>query len=142
MRHTSVVKHSIPTTASPIRQPLRRILQALKSAVSNEVHRMLDHNIIRPSNSPWSSPVVMIRKKDGSWCSCIDYRKLNAVTCHDAYPLAGLVGEECLIYLDDIIVFSSSFEEHLLRLTRILQALRGAGLQLKPSKCHFAHQEV
>ena len=52
MGHTSVVKHSIPTTASPIRQPLRRIPQALKGAVSNEVHRMLDHNIIRPSNSP------------------------------------------------------------------------------------------
>ena len=51
MGHTSVVKHSIPTTASPIRQPLRRIPQALKGAVSNEVHRMLDHNIIRPSNS-------------------------------------------------------------------------------------------
>ena len=52
MRHTSVVKHSISTTASPIRQLLRRIPQALKSAVSNEVHRMLDHNIIHPSNSP------------------------------------------------------------------------------------------
>ena len=56
--------------------------------------------------------------------------------------LAGLTGEECLIYLDDIIVFSSSFKEHLLRLTKVLQALQKAGLQLKPTRCHFAHKEV
>ena len=79
MGHTSVVKHSIPTTASPIRQPLRRIPQALKGAVSNEVHRMLDHNIIRPSNSPWLSLVIMVWKKDGSWRFCFDYHKLYAV---------------------------------------------------------------
>ena len=55
--------------------------------MSTEVQRMLDHNVIRPSSSPWSSPVVMVRKKDGNWRFCIDYRKLNAVTCRDAYPL-------------------------------------------------------
>ena len=61
---TSVVEHSIPTTGPPIRQPLRWIIQALKSVVSTEVHRMLDNDVIRPSSSPWSSPVIM---KDGSW---------------------------------------------------------------------------
>ena len=213
MAHTTAVKHSIPTTAFPIHQPLHRIPQALKYTVSSEVHRMLDHNIIHPSSSPWSSPVIMVHKKDGSWRFCIDYHKLNAVTCRDAYPLpridatldslvvatyfttldlasgywqvaveendkeksafstpeghfefnvmpfgltnapatfqrfmecilVGFVGEECLIYLDDIILFSSSFKEHLLRLTRIFQALQNVGLQLKPSKCHFAHKEV
>ena len=49
--------------------------------------------------------------------------------------LAGLVGEQCLIYLDDIIVFSSTFKEHLLHLSGVFQALNEAGLQLK---CHFA----
>ena len=210
---TSVVQHSIPTTGPPIRQPLRRIPQALKSVISSEVHRMLANDVIRPSSSPWSSPVIMVRKKDGSWRFCIDYRKLNAVTCRDAYPLpridatldslagatyfttldlasgywqvaveekdkektafsvpeghfefnvmpfgltnapatfqrlmecvlAGLVGEQCLIYLDDIIVFSSTFKEHLVRLSGVFQALNDAGLQLKPSKCHFALREV
>ena len=56
--------------------------------------------------------------------------------------LAGLVGGECLIYLDDIIIFSSSFRDHLLRLTKVFQTLQKAGLQLKPTKCHFAHREV
>ena len=51
------------------------------------VQCMLDHDVIHPSNSPWSSSVIMAKKKDGSWRFCIDYHKLNAVTCHNAYPL-------------------------------------------------------
>ena len=56
--------------------------------------------------------------------------------------LSVLVGEQCLIYLDDIIVFSSTFKDHLVRLSGVFQALNDAGLQLKPSKCHFALREV
>ena len=56
--------------------------------------------------------------------------------------LAGLRGKQCLIYLDDIIVFSGSFPEHLKRLGNVFSALRGAGLKLKPSKCYFAQKEV
>ena len=56
--------------------------------------------------------------------------------------LAGLTGEQCLIYLDDIIVFSSTFEEHLQRPANVFIALRKAGLKLKPSKCFFAQKEV
>ena len=84
---TSVVTHSIQTMGSPIRQPLRRIPESLKTTVASEIDRMLDHDVIRPSTSPWSSPVVMVRKPDGSWRFCIDYRKLNAITHRDAYPL-------------------------------------------------------
>ena len=51
---------------------------------------MLDHDVIRPSNSPWSCSVIMVKKKDGNWRFCIDYHKLDAVTCHDAYPLPGI----------------------------------------------------
>ena len=148
---------------------------------------MLNQGVIRPSNSPWASPVVLVRKKDGTWRFCIDFRKLNSVTHRDAYPLpridatldslagakffstldlasgywqveleeedkektafttphglfefnvmpfgltnapatfqrlmecvlAGLTTEHSLIYLDDIIVFSATFQEHLSRL--------------------------
>lgn len=56
--------------------------------------------------------------------------------------LAGLSGEECLIYLNDLIVFSVSFKEHLECLARVFGALQRAQLKLKLSKCHFAQREV
>ena len=210
---TSVVQHEIVTEGRPIRQPVRRVPAALQEVVETEVRNMLQLGVVRPSHSPWSSPIVMVRKKDGSWRFCVDFRKLNAVTHRDAYPLpridatldtlhgaklfttldlasgywqvevkeedkektafstpqghfefnkmpfgltnapatfqrlmecilAGLTGDECLIYIDDIVVFSRTFLEHLQRLRRVFQRLRDASLRLKPPKCKFARKEV
>lgn len=83
---TTAVKHSISKTGSPIPQPISWLPEALKATVHTEVQQMLDNNIIRPSASPWSSPVGMLRKKNGSWCFCVDYRKLNSAH-QNAYPL-------------------------------------------------------
>ena len=52
-----------------------------------------------------------------------------------------VTGERCLIYLDDIIVFSTTFDEHLRRLTNVFSALRTAGLKLKPSKCFLPRRK-
>jgi len=84
---TSLVKHAVSTEGPPIRQPLRRLPVALKDVVQDEVNKMLQQGVVQPSKSPWSSPVVMVMKKDGSWRFCVDFRKVNAVTHKDAYPL-------------------------------------------------------
>jgi len=51
------------------------------------VQDLLDRDLIEPAHSAWSSPVVLVKKKDHSWRFCIDYHKLNSATIQDAYPL-------------------------------------------------------
>ena len=63
---TPTVKHKILTEGPPIRQPVRRLPEVLKSVLNGEVEKMLEQGVVRPSSSPWSSPIVMVRKKDGS----------------------------------------------------------------------------
>ena len=174
---------------------------------------MLENDIIEPSVSPWASPIVLVRKSDGTFRFCVDYRRLNSVTHQDAFPLPridatldnlgaarffstldlqsgywqvpvnecdrektafvtpsglyqfkcmpfgltnapatfqrlmnavlrGLTPSQCLVYLDDIIVFSSTFDEHIHRLRSVFGALRSANLKVKPRKCHLLQSEV
>ena len=86
--HTGRVQHEIHTgNSSPIRQHARRIPSGQREEARKLVQEMLKRDIIQPSSSPWSSPIVLVRKKDGSLRFCVDYRKVNAVTKKDAYPL-------------------------------------------------------
>ena len=181
----SNIQHEIHTRGAPIRQPFRRQNPYVRQMEQEQVSEMLEQDVIRPSISPWASPVVMVKKKDGSMRFCVDFRKLNTVTKKDAQPLpriddtleslhgakyfstldlksgywqvpiaeadkkktafctssgrlyefnrlpfglcnapatfsrlmdyvlSGLSWEICLYYLDDIIVFSTTWEEHL-----------------------------
>ena len=85
---TDLVTHVIDTgDSSPIKQPPRRVPFALRAKVDQLVNEMLDHGVITPSKSPWGSPVVLVTKKDGSSRFCVDYRRLNAVTKTDVFPL-------------------------------------------------------
>ena len=66
---------------------------------------MLEDGVIEPSNSTWSSPVILVRKKDGSYRFCADYRKLNLVTVKDFYPLPRI--DDTLSRLEKTRYFSS-----------------------------------
>ena len=212
--NTPLLEHAIETHGPLLRQPYRRQNPAVRKDEMAQVQQMLSSNVIRPSNSPWASPVVMVRKKDDSLCFCVDFRQLNAATIKDAHPLpriddlldalhgakwfstldlksgywqvpiteqdkakttfrtssgqlfefnqvpfglcnapatfsrlmdrvlAGLHWETCLFHLDDIIVFSSTWEEHLARLREVFERLRHAKLKLGAEKCSFAAKEV
>ena len=211
---TPLLEHTIETHGPPLCQPYRRQNPAVRREEMAQVQQMLASDIIRPSNSPWASPVVMVKKKDGSLRFCVDFRQLNAATVKDAHPLpriddlldalhgarwfstldlksgywqvpiqerdkektafrtssgqlyesnqvpfglcnapatfsrlmdrilSGLHWETCLFYLDDIIVFSSTWEEHLARLRQVFERLRHADLKLGAEKCTFAAKEV
>ena len=207
---TSLIEHEIRVTDPiPFKERYRRIPPGLYDEVRAHLKEMLDIGAIRPSQSPWASAVVLVRKKDGKLRFCIDLRKLNNRTVKDSYSLPRIedtldclngavwfssldlksgywqveMSEEskpltaftvgplgffecnrmpfgltnapatfqrlmetclselhlswCIIYLDDIIVFSSTPAEHLERLEAVFKRLEAAGLKLKPSKCEF-----
>ena len=83
-----IVEHKFDVgEAMPLRQQLYRVPIAKKEIIDMEVEKMLVKEIIRPSVSPWSSPIVLVTKPDGSARFCIDYLKVNSVTKKEAYPL-------------------------------------------------------
>ncbi|KAE9167228.1 hypothetical protein PF005_g28867 [Phytophthora fragariae] len=85
---TDLLEFSIDTgTQAPIKQRPYSFSQAEGYVMEAEVQQYLELNLIRPSTSPWASPVLMIRKPDGGIRFCIDYRRLNAVTIKDCYPM-------------------------------------------------------
>lgn len=212
---TDLVKHRIKLTDyTPFKDPYRRIPPSMYEEVRLHIKEMLEADAIRPSESPFSSNVVLVRKKDGSLRFCIDFRKLNSRTIRDAYTLpriddtidtligskyfskldlrsgywqveveeedkhltaftVGNLGffecqrmafgltnapasfqrlmercmgdmnlKECLIFLDDILIFSETFEDHLDRLEAVFSRLKQHGLKLKPSKCEFFKTSV
>ena len=208
----------IDTGNSPPKyQPARHIPFAAREEIARQLHQMQQQGIISPSSSPWASPVVLVRKKDGTLRFCIDFRQLNAVTKADVFPLpriddlldqlgkskffttldlaagywqvqmhasskektafithkglyqfnvmpfglrnapavfqrllqkvlAGLNHDNeapfVSVYLDDILVYSETFEDHLDHLQRVNSRLQNAGLKLKPTKCYFIRQQV
>ena len=85
---TSILRHHINTgDEAPVHLPPRRVPQARREEVRRLLREMLESGVVEPSDGPWSSPVVLAQKKDGSLRFCVDYRRVNAITRKDAYPL-------------------------------------------------------
>jgi len=83
-----LVEHDIDTGDSrPIKQSPRRPPIAARETENEILDEMLVTGVIEPSNSSWASPVCLVKKKDGTFRFCIDYRRVNAVSKKDAYPI-------------------------------------------------------
>lgn len=216
---TNQVKHSIRTTDDvPIYTKSYRYPFIHKQEVQDQISKMLEQNIIRPSQSAWSSPIWVVPKKaDASgktkWRLVIDFRKLNEKTIDDRYPipnisdvldklgnchyfttldlasgfyqvemnpddihktaftvehghfeflrmpmglknspstfqrvmdnvLRDLQNVVCLVYLDDIIVFSVSLQEHMINLEKVFQRLRESNFKIQMDKSEFLKLET
>ena len=211
---TNLMEHRIITeNALPVHTKTRRIPAAWSKEVNDQIEEMLKHDIIRPSSSPWNSPLLLVKKKDDSMRFVLDFRGLNDVTKKDNYPLphirdvidkmedcrfwttldaasaywsmplcpedkektafsvprgkyefnvtayglcnagasyqrmmdvclSGLPSDRILAYMDDIVIFSKYFDEHLSAIGLVFSRLRSANISLKASKCVFAAENV
>ena len=82
------MSHHIDTgEAMPFRLRQYPLSPALMRCLNEELNRMLEDGIVEPCQSPWSSPVLLVKKKSGEYRFCFDGRRLNSVTVRDAYPL-------------------------------------------------------
>lgn len=216
---TNRIKHQIDLRSDkPIFTKSYRYPHIHKEEVKNQIDKMLQDGIIRPSYSPWSSPIWIVPKKvDASgktkWRLVIDYRKLNEQTIDDRYPLPNITeildklgrcmyfttldlasgfhqielhprdiektaftvdyghfeyvrmpfglknapstfqrvmdnvlgelqGNTCLCYMDDIIIFSTSLQEHINSLQKVFERLKQANLKVQLDKSEFLHREI
>lgn len=213
--HASTVRHRIELLdPRPFKLRYRRIPPGMVEEVRMHLRQLLDLGVIRPSHSPYSSNVVLVRKKDGTLRMCVDYRELNKRSVRDSHdiprieetfdaivgaqffscwdlrlgyhqleiaeehkertafslgPLGfyefnrmpfGLAGApasfqramemcagdlnlaEVLIYLDDLISYAKTFDEHLERLERLFTRLKDFGLKISPKKSQICRPEV
>ncbi|GJT11459.1 putative reverse transcriptase domain-containing protein [Tanacetum coccineum] len=73
--------------AAPVARTPYRLAPSEMQELSNQLQELTDRGFIRPSTSPWGAPVLFVKKKDGSFRMCIDYRELNKLTIKNRYPL-------------------------------------------------------
>jgi hypothetical protein len=103
---TNLVQHSIPTgTAAPVKQAPRGTPIAFANEDKQVLEKLKKQGAIQSSCSPWASPVVFVRKKNGTVRLCVDYRRVNDLTTKDAFPLPRV--QECLDSVAGATIFST-----------------------------------
>ena len=86
-----MVSHIIDTrNTQPVRDKMRRVPPKWRDEIEEQIQEMLMNGICRESKSPWSSQVLLVRKRDGTMRFVVDYRKLNDVTIKDDYPMPNM----------------------------------------------------
>lgn len=103
----------------------------------------MQNGFAKQINSPWSSPCVLLLKAGGSFHFCTNFRKVNSVrnSCKTHQQLMSIILDEvpnCTIYLDDVVIHSSTWAEHMLTLHEVFRSLSSASLTLNLTKCEFA----
>ena len=85
---TDVIQHRVKLTDdTPIHRKPYPLPYAMREELQNEVDIMLEMGVVRPSTSPHTSPIIMVKKKDGSYRVCVDFRKLNKSTESNPEPM-------------------------------------------------------
>ena len=104
---THLASHSIPLLpgTGPVKQPPRRLGIEKDAEVERQVKELVAKAMVEPADSAWSSPVVLVKKRDSTWRLCIDYRAVNSVTRQDAYPLPRI--DDSLDALSGSVYFST-----------------------------------
>ncbi|XP_058863386.1 zinc finger protein 571-like [Acipenser ruthenus] len=106
MGRSDTVQHHITTNGSPpCRQRPYPYSPEKRMSIQQQVEEMLKLGVVEPSKSPWASPVVIVKKKDGSDRFCVDYRRLNQATQTDAFPMVNM--REVLDSLHGAVYFST-----------------------------------
>ncbi|KAJ9557529.1 hypothetical protein OSB04_012143 [Centaurea solstitialis] len=140
--------------AAPVAKAPYRLAPTEMWELSTQIQELLDKGYIQPSSSPWGAPVLFVKKKDGSLRMCIDYRELNKLTIKNRYPLPRIddlydqlqgasffskIDQDkfVIVFIDDILIYSQSKEEHEQHLKVVLELLRKQKWYTKFSKCEF-----
>ncbi|GKB95867.1 putative reverse transcriptase domain-containing protein, partial [Tanacetum coccineum] len=130
--------------AIPVAKSLYRLAPSEMEELSGQLKELQDKGFIRLSSSPWEAPVLFVKKKDGSFIMCIDYRELNKLTIKNRYPLPRI--DDLFDQLQGSQYFSKidlrTREEHEMHLGLVLELLKKEKLYAKFSKCEFWLQEV
>ncbi|XP_071909683.1 uncharacterized protein [Coffea arabica] len=129
-------KIDLVTGTAPISKTPYRMAPAELKELKVQLQDLLEKGFVKESDSPWGAPVLFVKKNDGSLRLCIDYQGLNERI------FKKYLDQFVVVFIDDILIYSKTQEEHVKHLEIVLQILREHKLYAKFSKCEFWLEEI